>query len=421
VSHATPVEIVNPVPADEIDGWVRALATAFLEDPNGPMVTRWTEGIKRVWDPRRAWGARDDGRWVAAFRSEARRLTVPGLEDQTHELAVEAVTNVAVAASHRRRGVMSSMVEDSLRAARERGDAASVLIAAEWPIYGRFGYAPATLSAGYTLRLSRRGAVVEGDPASVRQVDLQEFADYAPGVFGAARVQRAGQMDRDTEWWNRTLGRDGYPPSEGLPAVWLLHAGPDGPDGLLAWRAEGQGGLIPPFPKVNVWDLTAATETAYRDLWAYLSGIDGVDEVALSTRAVDEPVRWLLPDARTLLMTEWVDFVWLRLLDVPAALTARRYQVPGELVLEVVDDQAGGYASGRYRLTADGDDVSCEPTAAEPDLQISQRGLASIYLGGFRLAPQRLAGAAVERRRGALARVDLMFSTPLAPWNATSF
>ncbi|MCL2419569.1 MAG: sterol carrier protein domain-containing protein, partial [Conexibacteraceae bacterium] len=173
--------------------------------------------------------------------------------------------------------------------------------------------------------------------------------------------------------------------------------------------------------KANVWELAAASDTAYRDLWAYVTGIDGVDEVALSTRAIDEPVRWLLPDARTLLLTEFVDFLWLRLLDVPAALTARRYQASGEVVLEVVDDQAGGYASGRFRLTADGDRVSCEPARADPDVEITAGALASIYLGGFRLTPQRVTGAAVERRRGALALVDLMFSTPLAPWNATEF
>jgi predicted acetyltransferase len=422
VSRGTPVEIVNPVPADEIAGWVRALSTTFLEDPDGASTARWTEAIKRLWDPSRAWGAWDQGRWVGTLRTEARRLTVPGLDNQTHELAVDAVTNVAVAATHRRRGVMSSMVEASLCAARDRGDAVSVLIAAEWPIYGRFGYAPATLSAEYTLRRSRHGAVVEGEPSRVRPVDLQEFADYAPGVFAAARAERAGQMDRGRDWWNRTLGHDGYPPpASGLPAVWLLHNGPDGADGLLAWRAEGQFNLIPPMPKVNVWNLTAASDTAYRNLWAYLTGIDGADEVTLSGRPIDEPVRWLLSDARTLVMAEHVDFLWLRLLDVPAALTARRYQAPGEVVLEVVDDHVSGHAAGRYRLTTDGDHVSCEPTRADPDLELTERALASIYLGGFRLTPQRLTGDAVERRRGALARVDLMFSTPLAPWNATNF
>ena len=55
------------------------------------------------------------------------------------------------------------------------------------------------------------------------------------------------------------------------------------------------------------------------------------------------------------------------------------------------------------------------------DVEITQRALASIYLGGFRLGALRVAGAAAERTPGALARVDAMFSVPLAPWNATWF
>lgn len=160
------------------------------------------------------------------------------------------------------------------------------------------------------------------------------------------------------------------------------------------------------------------SDAAYRDLWAYLSGID---EVSLSNRRVDEPVRWLLDDARPLVMTRHVDFLWLRLLDVPAALAARRYAVPGDVVLEVIDEDVNRFAAGRFRLTADGDEVACEPTDRPSDLEITQPALASIYLGGFRLRELMLAGRATERTPGALGLVDLMFSTPLAPWTATWF
>lgn len=415
------VEIVNPVPADEVPAWTRALATPFLEDPDSAGTGRYIDMLKRGWDPALAWGARDQHRWVATLRSEPRGLTVPGVDDRTRLLQVDALTNVTVLASHRRRGLMTQMLEGSLRAARERGEAISALIAAEFPIYGRFGYAPATLSADYAFRRDRPGATVAGDATRVDQVDLNEFADYAPGVFAAAQTRYPGQIDRGVDWWNRTLGRDGYAAADGLPSVWLLHAGPDGPDGLLAWRAAGEPTLTPPRPKVNVWVLAAASDSAYRNLWAYLCGIDGADEIALSTRSVDEPVRWLLGDARTLLMTSHTDLLWLRVLDVPAALTARRYQVPGEVVLEVIDDHSGGYAAGRYRLAASLDEVSCEPTRAEPDLQIAQSALAAAYLGGLRLLSLRLAGTVVERTTGSLALVDRMFSTSVVPWNATWF
>ncbi len=103
--------------------------------------------LTRSWDPARAWGVRDRGQWVATLRTEERALSVPGMGDETGDLRVDALTNVTVSATHRRRGLMSRMLGGSLRTARERGDAISILIAAEWPIYCRSGYAPATLSA----------------------------------------------------------------------------------------------------------------------------------------------------------------------------------------------------------------------------------------------------------------------------------
>jgi predicted acetyltransferase len=419
---ATAPELVNPVSVEDVHGWVRTMASTFLDDPDGPGTARRIDLLTRGWDAARAWGVRDRGRWVATLRTETRSLAVPGLGDGTRDLPVDAVTNVTVAGTHRRLGLMRRMLDRSLQAARERGDAVSILIAAEWPIYRRFGYAPATLSADYTLHRSRAGSTCPGDPSRVRQVERDEFGELAPAVYAAVRSRRAGQIDRDARWWNRFLGRDGYAPSEALPPNWLVHEGDDGPDGLLSWKASGQFGLIAPLATVEVGDLATASDAGYQDLWSYLTGIDGIDRVNLSVRPVDEPVRWLLGDARTLVMTEQVDFLWLRLLDIGAALAARRYAVPGEVVLEVSDDEgADGFASGRYRLSANGDQVECQRTEQPPDLDITQRALASIYLGGFRLRELLLSGVTREHARGALERLDLMFSTPLPPWNATWF
>lgn len=414
-------ELVNPVPAEETPAWVRAMSTTFLDDPHSSQTARWTEVLTRIWDPARAWGVRDRGRWVATLRTEERSLSVPGVDDGTNDVRVDALTNVTVAATHRRRGLMARMLGESLAAARARGDAISVLIAAEWPIYGRFGYAPATLSADYILHRSRPGANCSGDPTRVRQVEREEFGDVAPAVYSAARRQQAGQIDRDRGWWDRILGRDGYAPSEKLPHNWFVHEGDDGPDGLLSWKATGGFGLIPPLASIEVGDLASASDTAYQNLWAYLSGIDGTDQISSANRSVDEPVRWLLGDSRALVMTQQVDFLWLRLLDVAASLAARRYAVPGDVVLEVIDQSADGFASGRYRLKASGDEVECERTDEDADLEITQRALASIYLGGFRLRELLPSGVAREHRPGALARLDLMFSTPLPPWSATWF
>lgn len=172
---------------------------------------------------------------------------------------------------------------------------------------------------------------------------------------------------------------------------------------------------------IEVGELTAASDAAYRNLWAYLSGIDLIGEISLHGRPVDEPVRWLLADGRALRQTYAGDHTWLRLLDVPAALAARGYATPGRLVLDVVDDDLGGYAAGRYLLDADLDGASCAASTASADLALSQRALAASYLGGHTLRQQQIAGLIEELSPGALARADAMFATPTVPWNPTGF
>jgi predicted acetyltransferase len=413
-------QIVHPVPTEEIPGWHASLASTFLLDPRSEGAADWNEVLRRDWSAERAWGARERDRWVATLRTVPRTITVPGHAGATKVVVADALTNVTVAATHRRRGLLTAMLGQSLRAARERGDALSILISAEWPIYGRFGYAPGTFAARHVLRRSRAGSMVPGDLSRRRQVEPDEFVALAPAVFEAARRRRAGQVDRDQPWWDRAFGRGGYPRIDKLPHNFLVHDGATGVDGLLAWTATRKAGLLPPHGAIATREgPIAASDAAHRDLWAYLSGIDGADEIQL-WGAVDDPVRWLLADARTFTTDETTDFLWLRLLDVPAALSARRYAVAGELVLEVVDATAVSVA-GRYRLRADGSDAACEPTDAPADLTVAQTALASAYLGGVSLTEQRITGSVVERTAGALQRADAMFATALAPVNLTGF
>lgn len=419
----TEIEIVNPVPAEEVDGWRATLSTTFFGTSRGEQEQRRTENLRRGWLPERSWGARAGGRWVGTLRTLPRTVTLPGHDGRTVDVEADTLTSVTVNATHRRRGLLTAMLARSLAAARDRGDPFSVLVAAEWPIYGRFGYAPATREASYSYFPRRPGAAVRPVRAdAVRQVDAADFGTIAPRVFDAARRGRAGQVDRRDPWWARTLGLDGWHPDEQpTHRNTYVHDGPDGPDGLLAWTPVRDFDTTGELAMIRVDDLAATSDEAYRDLWSYLSGIDAVGEVKLAMRPVDERVRWLLADGRALRQNYAGDGMWLRLLDVPGALARRGYQVPGRLVVEVVDEEVGGYGAGRYLLDAGPDGASCAPTTRSPDLVVSQRALAAAYLGGFRLHELHIAGGVDECSPNALARADAMFATALAPWNATGF
>lgn len=414
-------ELVHPIPLDDAEGWMRAFfRTLLLETTGEGYTSRIANGI-RDWEVQRRWGFRDGGQWVATLATEERRLSVPGTGIATNELVVDALTAVTVAATHRRRGLLTRMIGESLTAAKERGDAVSILIAAEWPIYGRYGYATAVDDASYVYYPRRPNAALPPPPAGrVRPAEPDEVATLADAIFDAARRVRAGQIDRPTWWWDRSFGRDGRG-SAGPTPNWVVHDGPDGPDGMLAWRVTRDFELDGRLGAIDVTNLAAANDTAYRDLWAYLGGIDVIEEITATYRPVDEPVRFLVKDGRALQETWRGDFLWVRLLDVPAALGARGYATPGRLVLDVVDDDLGGFAAGRVLLEVDDRGARCTATDEAPDLRLSHRLLGSVYLGGHRLRQLAPAGGIEELIGGALDRADLMFSTPLAPYCQTFF
>jgi predicted acetyltransferase len=203
---------------------------------------------------------------------------------------------------------------------------------------------------------------------------------------------------------------------------YIVREGPSGADGFVAWHPKREYNMNGTYGSIGVDDMVAATPQAYQALWRYLAELDTVGEVSVGLRPVDEPLRWLLPDSRTLVQDEVRDGVWLRFLDLPAALAARRYAVDDQLVIEVIDAEIGGYAAGRFALDGGPGHAECRvASAGSADLTLSQRALASIYLGGYTLREQLMAGLVHEHTPGAVRRMDAMFSTGLAPSCYTSF
>lgn len=420
------MDFVHPVTVDQAEPWLSALATTLLGTPwddTFPLrLDRWV----RDWDEVRTWGVRDHDRWVGTLATEPRTLTVPGTGADAATITVDALTAVTVAATHRRRGLLTAMLTESLRQAADRGDAISVLIAAEWQIYGRFGYAPSTWAADYTYYPRRAGAsMAPAGSGYVRQIDPAHLSSFAPAIYERERALLPGGVDRAGSWWSRRLGADGFAPMPDYRGTWILHEADAGPDGFLCWRPERDMSLNGTLGSIKVLEFVAATPTAYRNLWAYLSGVDVIDEIHLAERPVDEPARWMLADGRALHQTELVDDLWMRLLDVPGALERRGYAASGRVVIEVVDDDGAGFAAGRYALDvaldADGSGARCTRTSESADVTLPQRTLASAYLGDRSLRSLAVAGGLDEHSSGSLARLDAMLVTPRRPFNGTGF
>ncbi len=403
--------------------WLRAMRTTLLVNPaaGGEETLPWW---RSVWEPDRVFGGYADGRCVATLRTFPTTVSVPSGSGECAQLPADALTQVSVAATHRRRGLLRQMLGQSLQDAKDRGEVVSVLRAAEWPIYGRYGYWPAIMGSNYRIATVRQPRIRPPDSAvAIVGVELEQLVAPAAEVHRRARLQRPGHIDRPPAYWERRLGLNGLRIAGSRePVCVLARNADDAVDGYAFWSAQdGDWFLDPMQATVNVEEVLAATPDAYLALWQYLISLDLVQQLFLEAYPVDEPLEWLLSDGRAAQRTWTGDNDWLRLLDVPAALSTRRYQSTDRLVLQVVDSD-GGWAAGRFTLDGGPEHAECTATpSATPDLRLSQRALAGIYLGGNTVRSQQLAGLIDEERPGAAARLESMFWTAQQPWNATPF
>ncbi|MER8085881.1 GNAT family N-acetyltransferase [Streptomyces sp. NPDC058316] len=407
---------VRAITESEFPGWLQALNTGFLRPP----VVTGEEVAGRLphTDLARTQGAFDGGRCVATFRSFAQELTVVG----GATVRADAVSNVTVSPTHRRRGLLSRMMAADLAAAKERGDVVATLIAAEYPIYGRFGFGPATWTTEWEIDVPRAGLDPRwsGPAASDGgRIDLVTGADVrklGPALHDRLRARQHGAVNRDTRWWEVNTGENPTGPGTWTEPFYALYSNADGEvDGLIAYRADDHwSDAKQPLNRATVLGQIAVTPAAERALWHFVCSIDWISTVRTGRRAPDDLLPLLLPDPRAARIVTQADWLWVRVLDVVRALEARTYAVPGALTLDIHDST--GLTAGRYRLDASESGATCVPTTAGADLALDVRELGALYLGDE--SPVRLAalGRIEELTPGAVARAEGMFRAARRPW-----
>ncbi|WP_370414022.1 GNAT family N-acetyltransferase [Streptomyces fradiae] len=412
---------VRAIDESEFHAWLVAKRGGFLSPP----VVADEEVADRLphTDLSRTFGAFDRGRMVATFHSFDQKLSTVGGAD----LAANAVSAVTVAATHRRRGLLSRMMADDLALARERGDACATLIAAEYPIYGRFGFGVASWGTEWLVDVTRSGFDRRWSGPSAEdgggRIDFSDGAQIrkeGPELHRRFAAQCAGITDRTPRGWDLGTGNayHAQPWTEPFYAIYRSAAG--GVEGYVAYTTDDKwSDQKQPVNTATVRDLIAVTPAAERALWRFVCSVDWVTKVRTGYRAPDDVLPLLLPDPRAAQVLTHADMVWLRILDVPKVFEPRSYATEGALVLEVTD--AAGYANGRFRLDASPAGGSCVPTTAAPDLVLDVAELATLALGDESAVRLAALGRIEEPAAGAAARADLLLRTPRRPWSMDIF
>ncbi|GAA2195020.1 GNAT family N-acetyltransferase [Streptomyces bangladeshensis] len=404
--HGTELKTLRP---EEFDRWWDHLIRAF---GGGTTSTEERELDRSLTEFDRSLAVWDGDTLVGTSGAFSFRMTVPG----GAVVPTAGVTMVSVAATHRRRGVLTSMMRRLLEDARAKGEPLAALFASEPAIYGRFGYGAATLQLDAEIDTGRVTLALPAgtDEVRVRYAPPADVLAECEAVYAALVPRRPGMLARQPGWERAALV-DPESEREGASALQCVVAERDGGvTGYARFRTKMGWGPSGHDGTVTVEDLAALDPATEAALWRFLFGIDLMTTLKVRGRPVDDAWQHLVSDIRRCL-PQLRDAGYVRLVDVGAALSARTYLTPVDVVFEV-EDAFCPWNAGRWRLTGDAKGASCERTADAADLALTVRELGAAYLGGVSLLSLAAAGRVRELRPGALTEASVGFGSAVAPW-----
>jgi predicted acetyltransferase len=406
---------IRGIGPDEIVRFRQVLTNAF---GSGEVDHDWDATWENVFETDRLLAAEESGEMVGVGGSFSFQMTVPG-----GEIATAGLTVVGVLPTHRRRGVLGSLMKAHIEDARARRESVSILWASEEIIYQRFGYGLASTSM--RMEVDRGHGQFRNDPGPsgrTRLLDENEALKVLPDIYDRVRESTPGMLARSSKWWQYHRLWDPKSDREGASPFFRV-----------VWESEGQAEAYALYrvkeswdeltglndSTLWVWEAASTSPEAHRELWRYVFSVDLIKTVTAFFLAADDPLPLMVLEPRRLRQRQ-ADAVWLRVIDVGAALEERGYAADGELTFELTDAFCP-WNEGRWTLTASGGTGRVVEASGSPDLAFDACDIGSAYLGGISFDRLMRAGRVRELRPGAVARADALFRSARLPWHPEIF
>lgn len=398
----------RPIEPEEAERYFRSIERAFTGVPTEEEVRLELTLL----EPARTIAVFDGSDIVGSTAAYSMELTIPG-----GIVPMAGVTLVGVVPTHRRRGILTELMRRQLGELHDRGELLAGLWATEGAIYQRFGYGLATLRGRFAIDRIRTDFVrsLPDDRGKVRLASRDEALPAMAGVYERLRPDVPGMLARTPAWWEAWFS-DLESRREGASSLfYVLHETAGSVDGYVSYRGTHGWTDGVATGEAVVHELMAVDPAAYASLWRFVFGIDLMTKVSAWSRPADEPLLYMLAEPRRLRF-ELQDALWLRLVDVPGALAARRYAEEGSVVFGVRDDFCP-WNEGAIELAGGPHGAGARASeSAEPELQVDAADLGAVYLGGTTFDRLARAGRVMAASEDALRRADAMFATPRAPW-----
>jgi predicted acetyltransferase len=397
---------IRPITPEEYGDFAVAAESAFGHQPRPEELELW----RKVFEFERSLAAFEAGTIVATAGAESLHVTVPG-----GKLPMAGVTAVTVRPTHRRRGLLTMLMRRQLDDVRDTGEPLAGLWASEGAIYQRFGYGLSTLVGRFEIDRQRtafaRPVQWEG---SVRQIHKDEAMALFPSVHERVVERYPGMFDRTKAHWEHDFADLEHDRDGASPLFFAVYESTQGIEGYVAYRVKMDWPEGIPSNTVHVRELMHTTSQSYAALWRFCFDMDLVGTIESWGRPAEEPLLHVLAHPRALRFRIG-DALWLRLVDLPAALAQRRYATEGSVTFEVRDSFCP-WNEGRFELDGGPQGGQCRPTKKDPGLIADAADLAAAYLGGTRFRTLQRASRLVEIEPGTLERADAMFTWDPPPW-----
>lgn len=397
---------------------------AFFFDPNAHPV----DIVTNHFDWSRTFGAsrEDSDELAGVYTSYDMAVTAPGPLDTVTPLPMAGLSWVSVHPDHRRRGVLRQMITHHFALLHDQHVALSGLHAAEVQIYGRFGYGISSVNLELELergtvftapslqdaaaRVTTRFFAADSDDAArvVHDLHLRCAADTLGAVSRPARMARPILVDlpltrQGREPWQVLLAQ-----VDGQPTGYAVFSRQEKWE---SWRAKGT---------VTVQELAAVDTATLLALARRLVDFDLTASISIGGCGADDPLVWWAGGPRALGVKSF-DSLWLRLIDVGAALTSRGYSSACDIVLDV-SDAVCPWNQRAWRLTVGDDGVgTCRPTSDKADVRLPVQALGAAYLGSRSIDTQAHQGLVTELTPGSVWLLSRAMSFEHEPVGAIEF
>ena len=193
-------------------------------------------------------------------------------------------------------------------------------------------FATTSKSSQTTRQLSR----LAPQPGPARMIDRAEALEIVPPLYDRLRMEIPGFFARSPHWWEDRSFWDSESTGDTTNLRYAVVDGEDGAAGFASFRTKAHWDEGHGSGKVIIQDLFAATPEAWAGIWSMVANQDLVARVESGLRPSWDPIFDLLAGTRRALTFRY-DALWVRLMDVPAALTARSYSAPVDVVVGVED------------------------------------------------------------------------------------